>query len=55
MRQFIARHAPLGGSVRLEDAPLWSEAQARFLREALCEDSDWAEPTDLLKAALRVD
>ena len=53
MRRFIDRHAPLAGTVRLEDAPFWTEAQARFLREAICEDSDWAEAADHLNAALR--
>lgn len=51
--RFIAQHAPLGGEQRLEDAPFWSPAQARFLRDALCDDSDWAEVADQLSAALR--
>jgi len=51
--QFIADHAPLGGATRLEDAPFWTASQAQFLREAVCEDSDWAEAADQLSAALR--
>ena len=50
---FIDRHAPLASDVRLEDAPFWTPAQARFLRDAVGEDSDWAEVADQLSAALR--
>lgn len=51
--RFIARHAPLAGELKLEDAPFWTPAQARFLRDAVAEDSDWAEVVDQLSAALR--
>ena len=51
--QFLALHAPLAGDVRLPDAPFWSPAQAAFLREALLQDSDWAELADQLSEALR--
>ncbi|MEW6693366.1 MAG: DUF2789 domain-containing protein [Pseudomonadota bacterium] len=54
MRAFIARHAPLAPEVALADAPWWTPAQARFLREALCQDADWAEPVEQLDALLRV-
>jgi Protein of unknown function (DUF2789) len=39
--------------VRLEDAPFWSPAQARLLREELAEDADWSEVIDRLSLALR--
>jgi hypothetical protein len=51
--QFLAAHRPLAGDVRLPDAPFWSPAQAAFLREALMQDSDWAELADQLSEALR--
>lgn len=53
IRLFIATHAPLAGDVRLEDAPCWTPAQARLLREALVEDADWAAVVDRLNLALR--
>ncbi len=53
IRTFIAAHAPLPGEFKLEDAPFWTPAQAQFLREAVCEDSDWAALADQLNAALR--
>lgn len=53
IERFIAEHAPLAGDVRLEDAPFWTAAQAQFLREAMGEDSDWAELADQLSTALR--
>jgi hypothetical protein len=51
--RFLRAHAPLAGAVRLPDAPFWSTAQSAFLREALLQDSDWAELADQLNAALR--
>jgi hypothetical protein len=53
--QFLAQHRPLAGDVRLPDAPFWSTAQATFLKEALLQDSDWAELADQLSEALRGD
>jgi hypothetical protein len=50
---FLAMNAPLPGNVELPDAPFWSPAQATFLREALLQDSDWAELADQLSQALR--
>jgi len=51
--RFIGLHAPLAGTIRLEDAPFWAPAQARLLREELLEDADWAPVVDQLDAALR--
>lgn len=53
IRAFLQAHAPLSREVPLPDAPFWTPAQAAFLREALLEDSDWAEVVDALNAALR--
>lgn len=53
IRQFLAQHAPLAPEVSLPDAPCWTPAQADFLRDALQQDSDWAEVVDQLNQALR--
>lgn len=50
---FLSEHAPLAGNIKLQDAKFWSPAQAAFLREALLEDSDWAELVDQLSESLR--
>ena len=50
---FLRAHAPLPHAIALPDAPFWSPAQAAFLRDALAQDSDWAEVADQLSAALR--
>lgn len=53
IQAFIETHGPLPPQVALADAPWWTPAQARFLREAVVEDADWAELVDQLDAALR--
>ena len=53
IRHFISLHAPLPDAMRLEDAPFWSPAQARLLRESLAQDSDWATVVDHLNVAMR--
>lgn len=53
IRDFIAAHAPLPGEVRLEDAPFWTPAQARLLKDSLTQDAAWAEVADQLSLALR--
>ncbi len=53
IRRFITRHRPLTPELRLADAPCWNETQARFLREAIAQDADWAELVDQLDLALR--
>ena len=50
---FLAMNAPLPGNVLLPDAPFWSLSPATFLREALQQDSDWAELADQLSQSLR--
>jgi hypothetical protein len=50
---FLAANSPLARHHQLADAPFWTPAQAAFLREALQQDSDWAELADQLSAALR--
>ena len=53
IRQFIATHSPLPGQVLLADAPFWSDAQARMLRETIADDADWADVVDRLDSVLR--
>lgn len=53
IQRFIETHTPLAGEVRLHEAPFWSVAQAAFLRDAVQQDSDWAELADQLSQSLR--
>lgn len=48
---FLAAHR-LSAGTALVDAPFWSPTQADFLREALADDSDWAEAADELAMRL---
>ena len=50
---FIVSHGPLGAGLALSDAPFWSAEQARFLREQIANDADWALVIDSLDASLR--
>ena len=42
----------LENDMALLEAPFWNEAQVQFLREALQDDSDWAEAVDHLAVLL---
>ena len=55
IREFIGRHRPLESTVKLHEAGWWSRAQADFLRDAIEQDAEWAEPADELDALLRHD
>lgn len=50
--RFIAEHRPLPDTVKLADAPFWTDGQAQFLREELNDDSDWAPMVDQLNVRL---
>ena len=50
---FLARHRPLPASTSLADAPFWSPAQSRFLREGIADNADWAQVVSELDASLR--
>ncbi len=52
MERFIARHRLTDG-LPLADAPFWTPQQARFLREKILEDADWAHLIDRLDVRLR--
>ena len=49
---FITRHRPTSLGCALPDAPVWTPAQASFLREAIAADADWALPAEWLGQAL---
>ena len=50
---FLAHHRPLPASTALADAPCWSPAQSRFLREGIADNADWAQVVSELDASLR--
>lgn len=50
---FLARHRPLSTNTALADAPCWSAAQSRFLREGIADNADWAQVVSELDASLR--
>jgi hypothetical protein len=52
IRAFIEDHRPLPGDVRVQEAPFWTPAQAKALRDMLLDDADWAEVVDQLNLAL---
>jgi L-fucose mutarotase/ribose pyranase (RbsD/FucU family) len=53
IENFIQRHHPLPQAEPLANAAFWNEAQAAFLRDAIVNDSDWAEIVDELNVLLR--
>ena len=50
---FIHMHRPLPDNLSLDKAAFWNEGQSQFIREAINEDSDWAELVDQLDTRLR--
>lgn len=50
---FLTRHRPLPAKMKLADAPFWSPAQSRFLREGIADNADWAQVVSELDASLR--
>ncbi|NBQ68831.1 MAG: DUF2789 domain-containing protein [Nitrosomonadaceae bacterium] len=53
IKRFLDTHSPLESSIRLEDAPFWTNAQSTMLKEEILNDADWAEVVDQLNTALR--
>ncbi|GFM84067.1 hypothetical protein PSCICO_51230 [Pseudomonas cichorii] len=51
IQNFIANHS-LPDNVKLIDAEFWTPQQARFLKEELREDADWAPVVDELNVLL---
>lgn len=52
IQAFVAQHGALPDGARLVDAPFWNESQARFLRQQMLEDADWAQVIDELNLML---
>ena len=52
IQAFVDTHRPLPGGLLLADAPFWTVAQARFLREEVREDADWTVVVDQLNLML---
>lgn len=50
---FIEANSPLDSQISLFDAPFWTQSQAKFLREEIIKDADWAVAIDKLNASLR--
>jgi hypothetical protein len=50
---FVLRHRPLPQAEPLYKAKCWNESQSAFLRDAISNDSDWAEVVDELNLLLR--
>jgi hypothetical protein len=48
---FVMAHRLESGTT-LADAPFWTPAQAKFLRQALADDSDWSAAVDALAVQL---
>lgn len=53
IQAFIATYRPLPANIKLYEAPFWTNAQAKFLRDQIAIDADWAVPIDKLDACLR--
>lgn len=49
---FIRVHRPDLIGCSLFEAPVWTAAQADFLREAVDMDAEWAQPVESLAVAL---
>lgn len=50
---FVAHHCPLEPQFDLCEAPFWTPAQARVLREEIALDAEWAEVVDRLNLMLQ--
>jgi len=49
---FVESHGPLPEDVKLVDADFWTPQQAKFLKDELREDADWAQVVDELNVLL---
>ena len=53
IQAFIERYRPLEPNMVLSEAPFWTDSQAKFLKEQIIKDADWAPVIDSLNASLR--
>ena len=49
---FIAQHSGICKQCGLPDAPIWTDIQRNFLREAVAQDSEWAMTSETLTGML---
>ena len=50
---FVEQHAPLPDDIKISEAAFWTPQQARFLKEELLDDAEWAPIVDELNALMR--
>ena len=50
---FMIVHSPLGITIPLHKASVWTKSQAAFLLQAVTEDSEWCALVDQLDTCLR--
>jgi len=48
IEDFVDRNQSVCKDRSIVEAPIWSESQLEFLRQALSEDSDWSQIVDSL-------
>ena len=53
IQRFIDDHGDLDWDIPIAEAPFWTPGQREFLRDAVANDSDWAEIVDQLDNLLR--
>lgn len=53
IQRFIDTHRPLAPETALCNAPFWSASQAKFLRDQIINDADWANVVDEFDSSLR--
>lgn len=52
IEDFVHQNRAVCRNLTLVDAPIWTKSQLDFLREAIAEDSDWAQAADSLQLML---
>ncbi|MBM6549524.1 DUF2789 domain-containing protein [Marinomonas ostreistagni] len=53
IERFVVSADPIPSSMALWEAPMWTESQARTLKQMKDEDADWAVIVDELDVMLR--
>lgn len=52
IENFIEQNKGMMQATHIEDAAIWNDAQATFIRSSLLEDAEWAELIDQLNSRL---
>lgn len=53
IQRFIVQHRPLASHIALCEAAFWTASQAKFLRDQIINDADWANVVDEFDNSLR--